>query len=94
MTYVYNSKLKPREYEERNTCPEKKIEPAVCGTQDLLIASQMLYHLSYSSQVEEEHFIDECLLRRSGKFSCMCLSLLGITSQLPQLLCMCCQNFF
>ena len=55
-------------------------------TQDLLIASQMLYHLSYWSQVKEEHFIDYYLGQGN---SAVCLSLLGITSLLPQLLCMC-----
>ena len=42
---------------KRDTNP-KISDPSGIWTQDLLITSPMFYQLSYRSQVEEEHFID------------------------------------
>ena len=51
----------------------KKSGPPGIWMQDLLITSQMLYHLSYQSQVEEEHFIDNVYYLGQAN-SAVCLS--------------------
>ena len=71
---------------KRETHSEKSGSAGVL-TQDFLIASQMLYHLSYWNQVGEYHFIDNVYYQGQAN-SAVCLSLLGTYIHSNMLLCM------
>ena len=60
--YMY---MKLKHYNKKEIQIQKKSGPAGIWNQDL----QMLYQLSYWSQVEEEHFIDNVHYLDTAKFS-------------------------